>query len=248
MNLAQIFSSYIFYLSIILVALVCYIATRQYIKPGFTDIVSIVELLIGLSMFQKLLLVLAAIPFVGSFCDEWNDGYIGNVVLRCGVKKYARAKIWSCALSSFLTMFLGITLYVLILSIKYKLFNYIDYKSDVYADLINISPLMYTYTNITIFSLGMSVWCVLGMVVSVYIPNKFVALSSPIILSYLLTEVTNKFPGFINMHSLVTLNLNLNKGMLINFTYNIGILIFLIILLALLFRRIVGRRVSNELI
>lgn len=247
MNLSQIFSSYIFYLSIILVAVVCYISTKQYMGPDI-DIVYTIELLISLSMFKKLLLVLASIPFVASFCSEWNDGYIGNVVLRCGVKKYSRAKIWSCTLASFLTMFFGLTLYIVILSFSYPLYNSMINNNTLYSKLLSSSSLVYLYVYVTIFSLAISFWSVLGMVVSVYIPNKFVALSSPIIFSYLIEELTVRFPKFINIYNLSRGDVNFNNSMIISFVYNIGILIFLITLLSFLFRKIVGRRVSNELI
>lgn len=67
----RIFSSPKIYLSLFGVALLCYISTEKYIH-GNEDIYYILDILIGLSVFKKLIVIFAALPCVTGFYDDWK--------------------------------------------------------------------------------------------------------------------------------------------------------------------------------
>ena len=63
------------YLSILGVVLLCYISTEKYIH-GSVDIYYILDILIGLSVFKKLIIIFPALPCVPGFYDDWKPQYI----------------------------------------------------------------------------------------------------------------------------------------------------------------------------
>ena len=71
------------YLSILGVVLLCYISTEKYIH-GSVDIYYILDILIGLSVFKKLIIIFSALPCVTGFYDDWKHQYIKNIVIRTG--------------------------------------------------------------------------------------------------------------------------------------------------------------------
>lgn len=73
----RIFSSPKMYLSILGVVLLCYISTEKYIH-GSVDIYYILDILIGLSVFKKLIIIFSALPCVTGFYDDWKHQYIKN--------------------------------------------------------------------------------------------------------------------------------------------------------------------------
>ena len=74
----RIFSSPKMYLSILGVVLLCYISTEKYIH-GSVDIYYILDILIGLSVFKKLIIIFSALPCVTGFYDDWKHQYIKNI-------------------------------------------------------------------------------------------------------------------------------------------------------------------------
>ena len=91
----RIFSSPKMYLSILGVVLLCYISTEKYIH-GSVDIYYILDILIGLSVFKKLIIIFSALPCVTGFYDDWKHQYIKNIVIRTGRRIILYPKSW-CA-------------------------------------------------------------------------------------------------------------------------------------------------------
>lgn len=107
----RIFSSPKMYLSILGVVLLCYISTEKYIH-GSVDIYYILDILIGLSVFKKLIIIFSALPCVTGFYDDWKHQYIKNIVIRTGRRNYIISKIVVCVSISFLVVFLGILIFI----------------------------------------------------------------------------------------------------------------------------------------
>ena len=99
------------YLSILGVVLLCYISTEKYIH-GSVDIYYILDILIGLSVFKKLIIIFSALPCVTGFYDDWKHQYIKNIVIRMGRRNYIISKIVVCVSISFLVVFLGILIFI----------------------------------------------------------------------------------------------------------------------------------------
>lgn len=110
MCMLQLFSAPLFYLSIIGVTVLCFISISERISlsdPGIT-VAYCFEIFLGLTMFKKLVVLFAAIPYVSSFCVDWKYQYIKPVVVRTGIKRYVWSKIITCFISGFLTVFIGL--------------------------------------------------------------------------------------------------------------------------------------------
>lgn len=99
------------YLSILGVVLLCYISTEKYIH-GSVDIYYILDILIGLSVFKKLIIIFSALPCETGFYDDWKHQYIKNIVIRTGRRNYIISKIVVCVSISFLVVFLGILIFI----------------------------------------------------------------------------------------------------------------------------------------
>lgn len=245
MNLMQIFLSPIFYLSIILVVAVSFISVNQY-QPR--DVAQGVDLLIGLSLFKKMIVIFTSLTFVGSFCSDWNHQYIRAVVARCGKENYIFSKYLSCAISSFLSSFIGLLLFGILLLCQIPITTVSENNELLlpYGSLINTAPVVYVLILITIFSLAMTFWGLTGLLLSAYIPNYFVAVGSPLVFSYVVEEITRRFPPALDLYALTRSVQVIDKGMIANFLYNVVIFILLMFIVYLLFRNVVKRRIANE--
>jgi hypothetical protein len=106
-------------LSIISVFLLCIIGIHKYVVFDHLqsmDVLYFLELLTGLSMFKKLLIIVAGMPFVIGFCQDWNSQYVRFLVIRSGIKRYICSKILVCAASSLLAVIIGMALFLLLIS------------------------------------------------------------------------------------------------------------------------------------
>jgi hypothetical protein len=217
----------------------------------YTDVISLLRLLFGLSLFKKVLVIFAAAPFVSSFCGDWNTQYIRFLVARCGVFRYVASKVVVCFLSSLAVVFLGLLLFVL------GLLPFTPLTPDDLTPLAGPPfgmfltdglPVLYLLVLCFLFALGNSFWAVCGLTVSAYIPNRFVAILSPFLLSYILEEITSPLPPWINLYRLTRVYDVIGQGPLLTFLYYLLIFGVLIFLCTLLFSRQVKKRVHNDVV
>ncbi len=248
MDFLQVLSSPGFYAAIVGVALLCYVSTRDYLGKG-SSVVIIMNLLIGLSMFKKLIVLLVSVPYASSFCSDWNCQYIKPVVLRGGINKYAWSKVLVCGLSAFCVALFGMLLFAATLALRFPFYVPDENKPFLYETLLSGPfPLAYLLVIICIFSLAAALWAVTGLACSAYIPNRFVAICTPLVFSYVLEEFTAIFPKYLNIYYLTRGEDVIGQGPLLTFFYTVGVFLVLIVLVGLLFRRTVMRRVRNEIV
>jgi hypothetical protein len=88
---------------------------------------------------------------------------------------------------------------------------------------------------------------VIGLTISAFLPNYFVAIITPFIASYILEDLTKSMlPGPINLYSLTRVNDVIEQGAVISFLYYLFIFSAFIFALGLLFSYQVKRRIRNE--
>lgn len=250
-DLKRIFVSPKIYGAVACVFFLCYISTEEYIQ-GNVDIFYILDLLIGLSVFKKLIVIFAALPCVTGFYDDWKNQYIKNIVMRGGKSNYIISKVVTCVVISFLIVFIGIFLYMfslILMGVDYSGNNDIGglTESTLYGVLLLKNPLVYTCCIISIYAASMSVWVVSGLMMSAYIPNSFVAVCCPLIYSYLVEEVTAFLPPYLNMYFLTKGNDILGISATYSYLYTILIFGVLIIIQGYIFGKRVVRRLGNEI-
>lgn len=255
MSTKQVFSSTVFYLSIIAVTALSFLSvwsdlTETVGKGG--SVVYFFELFLGLSLFKKLVVLFAALPYVSSFCSDWKYQYIKPVVIRTGVKKYIWSKIFTCFLIGLLTVFCGLLLFFFILSLKMPIFPSEHIESITgppFSPLIDRNfPILYLILKGFIFSMAAALWAVVGLTVSAFIPSHFVAIATPVIASYVLEEFTSIFPKWLNLYLLTRSANVLNQGPFVSFLYFCTIFLLFAALAGFLFDYQVRRRIRNEVV
>lgn len=250
MNMFQVLTSPVFYISILGILVVSYFSTREYLGDGKTvNVVYIMDLLLNLTMFKNLIFLLSALTYCSSFCSDWNFQYIRPLIIRSGIKNYIRAKVITCALTSFLVAFIGMMLYSIILSIYLPIRNYGEAPIPPYGQLLEGRfPFLYLLVVISIYSMAASMWSVAALAFSSYIPNSLVAITSPIICSYLLEEITTHLPTYLDIYYLTRARDIIHKGPALTFIYTITIFLILTFLFGVIFSKMVERRVNNEVV
>ncbi|MBC5788203.1 hypothetical protein [Clostridium facile] len=244
-----------FWLSVFCIVAICFLSSSYYIWEGTGGITTVSNILYMTIVFSNsiiLLVLFASFPAASSFCSDWNCQYIRCHVSRSGIKGYIGGRILSCITSSFLACFLGILLFVLILLTFFPLANA---ERDVSLNAIPtlhklylISPWLYLIYHIFIISLATATWSVVGLCISAWIPNRFIALLSPFICYYILDTFSLQLPMLINFYHINKGTDILNMGNpWLNLLYIIAIYTVLMALFGCLFGRTVKRRVGNEI-
>jgi hypothetical protein len=241
--------------SVILVIFICILASIDNFQKQ-SDAVYIYDIMVELSPFRNIILIIAAIPFVTSFCSDWNNQYIKPFVIRTGVNNYSWSKVFVSAITSFLVAFLGLMAFVLIMGFKYSLYdqdisgNYMQSKP--YGFLLSNLPIIYLAARIFCYSAYTVFWCILGLCISAIIPNRFVASTAPLISFYVVDTIIMDIPDnislYFNTRYLSKGDQIFHAGALVHILYVFLFFIGLSLLMGYLFKRIVKRRVRNEYI
>lgn len=252
-NCLQLLQNPWFYLCTVGVCILAFFSIRDYYQdfPG-QDVYYYFDLFRGLSMYKKLLAVFAAVPFCASFCSDWNCQYIKPVIVRCGLKRYTISKVAACFLSAFATVFLGLCLFILLFLTKQPL--YPDQPASEFAlppfgSLVKSPiPALYILAEVCVLSMACALWAVVGLAISAYIPNRFVAIATPLIASYLLERLTGYLPYFLDLYKLTNCSDVIGQGPLLSFGYFTLVFVGFSCLAGWAFHHQVKRRVRNEVV
>ena len=132
--------------------------------------------------------ILCALPFTTSFVDDVKSGFIKQYLHRSGVKPYIKGKIFGCALSGGLTLFLGILIsYILALLIFSPMELALgpeETAQPYFAQLLLKAA--------TLFFSG-AFWSLLGFTFAAMTMSKYMAYASPFILYYVLIILNERY-------------------------------------------------------
>ncbi|WP_099468612.1 hypothetical protein [Konateibacter massiliensis] len=223
---------------------------------GYSSMVSLFSSIIGLDRFKSVIIILLASIYTSSFCEDWNSRFLHMIVARSSVRMYAWARLTANA-CAILFSFLGS---VLVFSISFSyLFHLpmVNHK-EILQIISNFSPyenivknypgILYILLITLIFGLSVVFLCTVGMVFTVYFPNKFVAIAMPFIAYYILCSLTLFFPEPLSFFGLSTGVKLIPLGALGNFLYTIGVLTGLWLLSCFYFEIILEKRLENEIL
>jgi hypothetical protein len=240
-----------FILAVAGVCIVYYAGARSEMRYA-PDILLLFKYSTEASGINKILILFCVLPYTTSFCSDWNSKYIRPVVVRIGSNKYAWSKIIVCALTSGISVAMGILLFVLPLMLRIPLVspaagNYESFSSEPLGGglLLNGHYIAYYAMYIYLAFLAGAFWSVVGMGASAYISNKFVALFMPFIVLYMLGFISDKLPKWLQLINIT------NGDYLIGGTFTSLIYATLLVgvLLAgvgLLFSKTIKMRLANE--
>lgn len=217
---------------------------------GYSDVIGLYINVMHYDRFKPLMIILLSGIFTTEFCKEWISHFDRFILTRSSVKGYIYGKVLGNVIAIYSSMAIAVTVFILFFHFYLKLdivdYSIIESQMNGYAPYGNIisggKPILYFVIISTIFATGVIFLTLLGMVISLYFPNRFVALASPYISYYLLCSITLFFPEPLEFLGIFMGTITISDYMGLNFLYNIGILIFLIIIASVGIRRKVERR------
>lgn len=181
-----------FLLSALGVTAMCFIAISGLLKESSYSIWYLLYQAIGgsgISMMSFLILPLFA--FSLSYATETNQHADRYFVIRAGTKVYAFSKIVISAISGFLTIFIGMLLFVLLLLPFREIYN-ISIDGGAYEMLLEngryFSGLGLFFTH---YSLSGMLAAVGGLLAASFLPNRFSTIAAPFVVFFALTRITH---------------------------------------------------------
>ncbi|MEG2290663.1 MAG: hypothetical protein RR891_08120 [Clostridium sp.] len=217
------------------------------------DVTYIYEILFGLGAFKNMVILLAPMPYISTFCSDLNNNFIQDIIIRDGVKAYSKAKIVVNILVTFLVCFFGLMFFVVLLNLTMPLLSQ-SIDSQMLMDkpyghiLLGRTPILYFIIKSFLFSLSAAFWSTVGLYISSYIPNNFVAISAPFVSYYILGEIGEFLPPFFNFRLLAEGYNIINQNATITIIYTFIFYAILTMGVSGLFIKNIRRRIGNELI
>lgn len=243
----KLITSPLLYIGIIGVTMLC---CTNFISYNFFygDVVRHVESFLNIGIYRKAMAVFGAIPFTANFTDEWTSGVTMQCITRKSIKQYAVSNIMFCAFTAFFTVFAGMMLFPGLYSLAIPFYvpdgNPHNYLFGQF--LIGGHEWIYLTLKIFVFAVSCAMWAVMGMLLSVFFPNKYVAICSPFVASYLVERITIQFPDNLNLWY-ISLSFVDFKSDLLGFIYCIGIFAAISVLCGFAFVFLIRKRVQNEI-
>lgn len=228
------------------------------IKPevGFgTDVLYLYRISVQfIGVYHIMFILMCTIPYSTSFCMDFNSKNIKYSVVRSSVSSYSWSKVLSCAIAGGLAIALGTLIFVFSTSLFRPLVDSTMGISEGYlattgGELLSQGKyILYFSIYICLSFFKGFLWSVVGLLISAYIPNIFVALSSPFILAYVHRIITEALHIKFNVERICNGTVENVIGGSTWLTLAVGILkiIGITFLLGIAFNRKVKRRIANE--
>jgi len=250
MDLRRAFLSSGFWMAAIAMCVLYYMGIWNQIKFA-EDFLYLFKYSTDISGLNPLITMLCVLPYTNSFCSDWNSQYSKFIVIRSGQENYSISKCIACALSSGCAISLGMILFF-ISSIPWIKFvspvaaNFQFFSTQTLGGsfLLHGQYSLYFLSYVYLAFLAGAFWSVVGLCISAYIPNKFVALCTPFIAARILFFITAKFPVWLRLDKITEGSCIIN-GTFLSLSYATLIYVLFIIGACLLFLYEVKRRMAN---
>lgn len=136
--------------------------------------------------FAHLLLILAGVPYAWSYCRDKESGFLEQAVERTGIRAYGAARVVAVAVTAFVAAAAAIGVFTAAFSSR---FQGEASPGIAYLTLASQGGLaLYLPIRIIITGLTASMAAVFGLLVTVYIPNIYMAFLTPL-MSYYFYEI-----------------------------------------------------------
>lgn len=237
---SKILNSPMFYISVILVIITMII---YYFNRENSNVTIYFNTFTSLSHIHKIILLIIAFPCASSFCSDCNNKIINYVVLRGNVIKYSFSKIISSYICSFSICFITIGFFLISLSFILPISSESQLNSNVAIQILSL------FSDLFIFSAVSAFWVIVGVCFSAFIPNSFVSLTSAVVFSYILEELSSVLPDFLDLF-VITRNRQaiFDANEIIIFIYCLLFIALCIIVVNYIFYKQIQRRVSCEIV
>lgn len=206
------------------------------------------------TLFTQMALILATLAYGTSFCEDWKNRNIRNIIIRSDIPSYAVSKMLACVISAFGVLFVGNLLFALLEMIltgsvygstnlenlrQGSLFNQLLGKGDFIPWLLIES---------TRSALEGAVFASISLTVSTVMTNPFVVLTLPIFIYFFANLIlqTNYVPPIWNMIVLYETDTPCIGGsIIVHMLWTLIISMILCIVFAWIFLKGVRRKFEN---
>ncbi len=242
-------------LSVFLIFVVCILCLCDNFELLFNndgqDLIYMYNLLMDLGSFKNMIILFSAGTCSTLFCEDWNDRFLNNIIVRTNIKKYAISKFIVASIITFITSFTGIVIFILFLSQFIPIYNGYSINEtfeNPYGHLITSKfPIAYILIKTANLCISCSFWSLSGITFSVFNPNKLMSLFSPFAGYYLLSEFSELFPIFINIRTITYSYDIINSSLVPTLIYTFAFWMILSTILLYIFIKNLERRQNNEL-
>lgn len=245
----KLLRSPLLYIGIIGIAALC---CTEFLEHNFgkVSVLYHVRVFFGVAKYRRAMVVFGALPFAANFADEWTSGIAKECIIRKGIKKYAMANLLFCWFSAILTVSLGMALFMCFDSI-FVPFTAPDYNpySLIFESLVyNNRGGTYLLLVTLVYSASCAVWAVMGMLMSVFFANKYVAICTPFVANYLIERFTDQFSPWFDLHNLARSYIPFDYfgSDLLGFLYCVGLFAAIAAVCGVIFYNFLKRKVQNE--
>lgn len=196
----------IFNLRMLLVIVIVFLVQlRPFIQYGIfnsqttSDYLYLLTLPSSLSGLAPFAVLIPIIPYATSFCDEYNSGYFRLALIRSERNKYCFSKVMSTFLSGGIAMlvpFLLITL--LIIAVGVPTTPAVSLSEDYFNDTIwfqymySLGGIFVLLGRLILAFLFGAVWALVGLVISIVVPNRYIILLGPFVIYQALWMLCSK--------------------------------------------------------
>lgn len=206
----------------------------------------------GLTITTYLALTISNVSYGTSFCEDFRNHAMRTIIIRSSIKKYVLSKIFVCCLVTLATYMLGTMLFVIIkmfdLSIMATASSTVANIKDAscFSILLPNHPCIFMLIQTIFDGMCCSIMSIASLCVSVFIPNTFIVLCTPIVIFFvqeIVFENILKLPFSLeNTFFACFTDIN-NLGMF--FLRVFSVFLIYIIVFGLLFYKQVKRRLEN---
>lgn len=195
--------------------------------------------------------MLAALPYAVSFCEEYNTNMLKVLLIKAGKKKYCISKVLMTFLSGALSVSAGGIAFIILANSFVQLFNRARLPETeafpFYELLLQGNVTGYFTAVIFLLFLTGGLWATVALLVSLYFPNIYVTVASPLILSFLTSRayLVLKIPAGLRFDLWLQGRSSAGTDWL-TLLYSVVVVLVLTVGFGVLFYRKLKRRVENE--
>lgn len=175
--------------------LILYFSGSDYVKYAGSVWV-ILNIVVGTMPFL-LLLSFASMTYSDCFCADRENKYIQQMLIRGDLWPYVVAKTIVIQVSTMLTLLLSTVIYVLYMRIQWPLFSETEKKElDLYLyTSMSDMPYLYIMAEFLKFAILAGVLGILAAYISLYIQNRLLLLTVPLMVYYYAMNYTGRLKG-----------------------------------------------------
>jgi hypothetical protein len=160
-----------------------------FIHPANGTLMQFLSVPLGTSDFTPFAAIFCVLPFSDSFCKDYNSGYLGLIVFRTGVKKFALQRCFTVILSGgclmAVTMFITIVVCIGLANQPETAETTQFLSRTIWARLglvLKYRGIIHMVLRVLLAFIFGALWAIIGLTISVFITNRYVTYIAPFVL------------------------------------------------------------------